>query len=467
MKLFERKGAKLRELLERERLESCEVRAERLEIEEKLLEKIEKREADEKPEKEKSRKKIKFSLPKPKLKLKKPEKPRLPKLRKKPKPIVFMKARVEEPKYDRLIEVPSGKLAFGERKIYVWCHKPNGTWGVLAPLVEYEGTQEIFLRGDKIEATLENRGYEVVLGDFNPEKLVSKLAILACPRGLSEEEPQAEGELENWRLYFKLSSISGKVEMTATKIIKIPPLTEIIDPLLAARLITLTLRPSVIAIIGPAGSGKTTFLNSLLNLIIELYKIHSFRITVIEQVRELVLPETARIGRSHAGPKTDVTTLLRQSMRYERPDILVLGELRGEEIWSWVEAGRLGIATLTTYHSPSVEKAVFSMAGLMRRNMPQATIRDVLNLVDVFILTKKYKLITGTARRVEAVYVSDGEKLIPLYIEGFHSFEEVFWSFIPPRIMTGDARSNYENLKSALGVKEEELRFAELEPLKI
>ncbi|RLE75723.1 MAG: hypothetical protein DRZ80_02310 [Thermoprotei archaeon] len=375
------------------------------------------------------------------------------------------KPKYKMPSYNKVVEIPSGRLAFGDEILYVYPIKTRSPWGVLTPLVEYPHTQEIFLRGEELVATIDNKRYNVeIYASFNPEKLVNKLAILACPKGLTEENPQAEGELDNWRLYFKLPSLSGMVEMTATKVISIPELESIIHPLLATRLILLTLKPSVVAIVGPAGSGKTTLLNSLLNKILKIFP-QKFRVSIVEQIAELVIPDKAEIARSRAGPKTSVTTLLRQSMRYERPDILVLGELRGEEIWSWVEAGRLGIATLTTYHSPSVQKAVNSMAGLMRVNMPDADALDVLNLIDVFIVSKKYITFEGIKRGVDAVYVSDGRKLYAIYSNGIHMPEKAFLEFIPARIMVGDSEQVYDSLKILFRVKVNEIAFSELETL--
>ncbi|RLF04528.1 MAG: hypothetical protein DRK00_06555, partial [Thermoprotei archaeon] len=288
---------------------------------------------------------------------------------------------------------------------------------------------------------------------------------------LSEAQPQAEAEFRGWRLYFKMPLVSGEWEMSATRIIAIPRLTEIVGPLLAARLITVLMKPSVMAVMGPAGSGKTTLINSLLNEVIAIWP--SLRIAVVEQVRELVLPNVATIARSVAGPNTPVTLLIRQSLRYERPEVFVLGELRSEEIWSWVEAGRLGIGTLTTIHAPSLEKAIKTMAQLMRQNLPDATEEDVLRLVDAFTLSRKYILLDGTiARRVEIAAVSavEGGRVVlqPVYrLEEGHLPEEEFLQLLPDRLLTGETEDVYNLLKTRFKVRIEEVEFAELEPMTI
>ncbi|RLE63056.1 MAG: hypothetical protein DRJ38_08490 [Thermoprotei archaeon] len=86
MKLFEKEGKKLRELLVSERLD--EEGISRVERDEAKPVEPEKRPEEKSSEK----KKFKFSISK--LKLKKPKlKRQLPRLRKKPKPIVFRKSR--------------------------------------------------------------------------------------------------------------------------------------------------------------------------------------------------------------------------------------------------------------------------------------------------------------------------------------------------------------------------------------
>jgi len=215
----------------------------------------------------------------------------------------------------------------------------------------------------------------------------------------------------------------------------------------------LAVRPSVVAIIGPAGSGKTTLLNSIVAFAHILWP--HLRISVVEQVRELILPEEANIARSVAGPNTSVTTLIRRSMRYERPELFILGELRGEEIFSWIEAGRLGIGTLTTIHAPSLEKAVESMKGLMRQHM-EATTKDVLRLIDVFVITRKFITFRGVRRGVSEVYVTTSSaSLQPIFIDSKgHIPDEDFLELIPSKIMVGNSDSIYEMLKERLGYKE-------------
>ncbi len=357
---------------------------------------------------------------------------------------------LEVKEYMKIVTCESGKLVFNEDAVYLYPLKRESIWGALAPIIELPDTQEVFIRGDRVWATIRGKRYRVLVEDFEPEKVINKLVIKSGAQ-IDYSKPQSEAEIGNWRLYFKLPLISGDIEMTATRVVGVPSLSEMVDPILAARLIAVVLKPSVVAIVGPAGSGKTTLLSSLLNEIVSLYP--HLRISVVEQVREIRV-NGGNVAYSKAGPATPITTLIRQSMRYERPDILVLGELRGEEIWSWVEAGRLGIAALTTYHSPNAEKAVFSMAELMRQNIHDATVETVLRLVDCIVVMKKY-LVEGIIRReVEGVYLSHSGKLIALYEKGVHMSEENFKRLFPEKIMVGNFDLVYLKFKRIFGVFE-------------
>jgi len=378
--------------------------------------------------------------------------------------------------YEEIRDTESGRVVLAGGSAYVYPADSSGIFGELAPLFEHPKTQEVFLRGGKVFATIGDRRYRVeVARGLDVERFVSNL-VIATGAKLTWSHPQAEAEVHEagvWRLYFKMPTISGEWEMTATRVVKIPKLPDIVEPLLAARLLTIAAAPSVVAIIGPVGSGKTTLLNSLLNEMVELWPY--LRVSVVEQVMELVLPEGPNVARSRAGPEADVTTLVRQSTRYERPDVFVLGELRGEEIVSWIEVGRSGVPTLTTLHSPDILRAIRRMAALIRAagvavgEDREATARDVLEVVDCFVVCRKYVVFDRVERGVEEVYLSDPVKrqLVPVFHMGLHAPDEQFLRALPRKgaeaYVGGRPEELYGELKRRYGAGGE--RVEELEPL--
>jgi len=162
---------------------------------------------------------------------------------------------------DEIIENKFGKIVLSgsEAKIYPLVN--DNAWGVLSSLFSSKYVQEIFIRGRELFATIKGRRYKVFIEDFVPEKFITRIIVKSKAR-VSYHNPEAESEFKGWRLYFKMPLVSGEWELTATRILDIPDLLDLIDPLLAARMISLIFKPSAMVIIGPAGSGKTTFLNS-------------------------------------------------------------------------------------------------------------------------------------------------------------------------------------------------------------
>jgi type IV secretion system protein VirB11 len=119
-----------------------------------------------------------------------------------------------------------------------------------------------------------------------------------------------------------------------------------------------------IVVSGGTSTGKTTFLNALLKLIPS-----SERIITIEDTRELkpVTPNTVALLSSKGDQglaKVDAQSLLEASLRM-RPDRLLLGELRGAEAFSFLQAINTGHpGSLTTVHANSA-RAAYERLALM------------------------------------------------------------------------------------------------------
>jgi len=359
---------------------------------------------------------------------------------------------------DEIIENKFGKIALSGLEAHVYPIVVDNIWDVLSPLFCSEYVQEIFIRGNKIFATIKERRYKVIVENFNPEKFISRIVIKSKAR-VSYHNPEAESELRGWRLYFKLPLVSEKWELTATRIIDIPDLLDLIDPLLAARMVSLVFKPSTMVIIGPAGSGKTTFLNSFINKVLEVFPL--LKVSVIEQVRELRV-NGGIVNFSKVNIR-NMTTLLRQAIRYERPDLLIVGELRSEEVASWIDAGRNGVATITTFHSPSLLKALSSMSYLLKKDVYNSDVEDV---IDLFVICRKYVFPNNIINRgVEEVYYNINGKFYPLFIEGYNLQEEIFNRFAPSKTMLGSFTEIYSMLRRRFGCIFANMKFKDFEPI--
>ncbi len=114
-----------------------------------------------------------------------------------------------------------------------------------------------------------------------------------------------------------------------------------------------------ILIAGPTASGKTTFLNCL-----SLFIRPEAKIVSIEDTPELRLPHpnwVPQVARTvvEMGKYGEVTMfdLLRAAIR-QRPDYLIVGEVRGREAYVMFQAMATGHACLGTIHADSMESVI-------------------------------------------------------------------------------------------------------------
>jgi flagellar protein FlaI len=114
-------------------------------------------------------------------------------------------------------------------------------------------------------------------------------------------------------------------------------------------------------IVGSTASGKTTLLNSLVSLTRP-----SSKIVTIEETQEINIhhqnwvPLIARLGYGVGSEKmgeVSLFDLVKASMRM-RPDILIVGEVRGEEAYVLFQAISTGHGGMCTLHADDVESAI-------------------------------------------------------------------------------------------------------------
>ena len=129
---------------------------------------------------------------------------------------------------------------------------------------------------------------------------------------------------------------------------------------------------------GETASGKTTMLNAVTTFINPNAKIVS-----IEDTPELQVPHknwTREVVRGSAGSGASVNMfdLLRAALR-QRPNEIIIGEIRGEEGAIAFQAMQTGHACMATFHASSVEKLIQRLTG-NPINVPKTYV-DNLNMV--------------------------------------------------------------------------------------
>lgn len=136
-----------------------------------------------------------------------------------------------------------------------------------------------------------------------------------------------------------------------------------------------------ILIAGGTSSGKTTLLNALLREIPR-----DERLILIEDTAELQLEHANAVGliaaRGALGEAAvDVDDLLIASLRM-RPDRIILGELRGQEVRTFLRAVNTGHpGSLSTIHADSPERAIDQIALLVMQAGLNMAWNDVVKYI--------------------------------------------------------------------------------------
>ena len=151
-----------------------------------------------------------------------------------------------------------------------------------------------------------------------------------------------------------------------------------IDYMMAAYLSLMVTEGMNIFVSGETASGKTTLLNALAAFVPSSAKIVS-----IEDTPEFQVPhpnwirEVVRGSLSADDSSVTMFSLLKAALR-QRPNLIVVGEIRGEEGAVAFQAMQTGHAVMATFHASSVEKLIQRLTG-SPINVPKVYV-DNLNI---------------------------------------------------------------------------------------
>lgn len=197
-------------------------------------------------------------------------------------------------------------------------------------------------------------------------------------------------------------------------------------------------------IVGSTASGKTTLLNSLVSLTRP-----SSKVVTIEETQEINIhhqnwvPLVSRLGYGVGSEKMGEVALfdlVKASMRM-RPDILIVGEVRGEEAYVLFQAISTGHGGMCTLHADEVESAV---QRLTSKPMDVAPIHikflDLMFVVRNTAVTDPVTKKTARTRRVLSV----------TEIMDYNKYNRIFeWDPVTDRhVLTKGSFNGSEKLKA-------------------
>lgn len=180
-------------------------------------------------------------------------------------------------------------------------------------------------------------------------------------------------------------------------------------------------------VVGATASGKTTLLNALTTFVRP-----DAKIVTIEDTPEVYVPqknwvqEVSRPGNADKkGGEVGMFELLRAALR-QRPDLIVVGEIRSVEATVAFQAMQTGHAVMSTFHAGTVEKLIQRLTG-DPINIPKTYI-DNLNLA---VIQSAVRLPDGKpARRVMSVNEIIGYDPVS---ESFSFLEAFRWNPVTDR----------------------------------
>ncbi|MEM4155516.1 MAG: type II/IV secretion system ATPase subunit [Archaeoglobaceae archaeon] len=151
-----------------------------------------------------------------------------------------------------------------------------------------------------------------------------------------------------------------------------------------------------VIVVGETASGKTTTLNSILMFVPPDAKIVS-----IEDTREIRLYHDnwlAQVTRTGIGEQEiDMYDLLRAALR-QRPDYIVVGEVRGKEAQTLFQAMSTGHASYSTFHAGDINQMVYRF-----ESDPLNVPRSMLQFLDIVLVQNMYLRGAKRIRRTKEI----------------------------------------------------------------
>lgn len=273
-------------------------------------------------------------------------------------------------------------------------------YGPLTPLLMgKEVYEEIFVRGGDV-GYIDHDGRLAMLDEpvdeievrSHIEKLLGEAGI-----AVDETQPMVQGQVLNGRarLSAVIPPISDRLDVTIRRYVlrreSFPELVEwgAIDTAAASLLTACMQIPTGILVTGQPGSGKTSLVNAILRAAPPALRVICCEDTPELQVGHLNASQwRTRPSRPDGTGEVGLRDLVRQALGM-RPDVIVVGEVRGAEAYELTRAGNAGCGMISTVHANGAREglqALASTAIMAGQNVPADQVRAVFSaIVDLVV----------------------------------------------------------------------------------
>ena len=319
-------------------------------------------------------------------------------------------------------DVVKSKMLYYIKRDFVW-------YGKIDPLMRDPNIEDISCDGSGMPLFLFHRKYGSLKSNiqFSDEVKLSEFVVrLAqkCGKHISIAEPMLDATMpDGSRIQMTLSKeVTAKGSTFTIRRFKADPITAtdlIVFKSMSAEMVAylwLAVENGINALIaGGTAAGKTSTLNA-----ISLFIPRESKIVSIEETREINLPHPNWIPgvvRSGFGEvindklagEIDLYDLMKAALR-QRPEYILVGEIRGKEAYVLFQAMATGHTTYSTFHADSAQSLIHRLEGkpieiprVMLQSLDIVTIqiqaelgdkrvrrcKQIVEIVDIDALTKE------------------------------------------------------------------------------
>lgn len=316
--------------------------------------------------------------------------------------------------YQRMADLGEGRALANPGATVQRLLRSVSTLGPLGDLLERGDVEEIFIEGDRV-SYLESggwlRGLEHPTTEQENRQVLERL-LAPTDRRLDASNPIAQARILDGsaRLSAVIPPVADRLSATIRRyalhqetLASLVSLDSLTPP--AAAFLEAAMRASASVVVsGPPGAGKTSFLSALIAAVPGDHCIRA-----CEEVRELHVPlihgsyYEARPPSLDGRGEVNLRDLVKVTLAM-RPDLIVVGEVRGAEAFELTRAVNAGCGLACTIHANSAPDALDALvnAALMSgENIPERVVRKVFsNSIDLVVhLERDVDPASGRVRR--------------------------------------------------------------------
>lgn len=307
-----------------------------------------------------------------------------------------------------------------EDKILYYLFRDFLGYGKMDILMNDPYIEDISCNGYGLPVYIWHTVYESMPTQINYEhkdelsRIITRL-VYKTGQQISIAQPILEGTLpEGYRAHVTLDEVSKKGDTFTIRKYKSNPFTIVdllkrntLDVKIAAYLWTLVEYKRSMMVSGAVASGKTALLNS-----VGMYIKPEMKVVTIEEVRELRLhenwiPLTSRPSFQPGVKEITLYDLLKSSLR-QRPDYIIIGEVRGEETYTLFQSMAVGHGGICSIHADNLDSVIKRL-----RTKPMNIPEMMLPLMNTLILIRRVKTGENIERRVDEI-----SEILPPATEG-------------------------------------------------